>query len=99
MRLFHTTDAAEAILSEGFRDGSGGYMLADTILTGVWLADSPLGINEGCKGEDVLAVDLPDDLPLEYYEVIEDRRGYREWCIPAYLINAHGNVTRAPDDD
>jgi hypothetical protein len=39
-RYFHTTDAAEAIFRDGFRDAEGLYMLRNTKLRGVFLADS-----------------------------------------------------------
>ena len=27
-----------------------------------------------------------------YYELVEDGKPYREWCIPAEIINRHGAV-------
>jgi hypothetical protein len=46
-RYFHTTDAADAILAGGFRDGTGNYGIVDVTLTGVFLADSPVDVNDG----------------------------------------------------
>ncbi|MER6557228.1 hypothetical protein ABT300_05585 [Streptomyces sp. NPDC001027] len=89
---FHTTDAAEAILREGFRDGEGGYMFASLTLRGVFLADMPVGVNEGAKGEDVLAVTLPSGLDLADYELVQEGSTYREWCVPAALLNTHGTL-------
>lgn len=91
---FHTTDAAEAILHEGFRDGEGSYMLVGMTLRGVFLADVPVGCNEGAKGEDVLEVVLPDDVDLDDYEIVDESglATYREWCVPAELINTRGRV-------
>lgn len=86
MQVFHTTYAAEAILRDGFRDGHGSYGLA---LTGVWVADTPLDINEGAHGDEVLEVTVPADV-LTDYEVAEDGKGYREWCVPAALLNERG---------
>jgi hypothetical protein len=56
-------------------------------LTGVFISDQVLDINEGAKGEDVLEVVLPDDLDLSEYELAEDMKTYRERCVPARLLN------------
>ena len=47
MNLYHTTDAADVILAEGFRDGEGNYGLYDSegrpfTLRGVFVADEPV---------------------------------------------------------
>lgn len=89
---FHTTDAAAAILREGFRDGEGGYMFATLTLRGVFLANVPVGVNEGAKGGDVLEVRLPADLDVGDYELVQEGSTYREWCMPADLINTCGAV-------
>lgn len=94
-RYFHTTDFAESILANGFRDATGSYMLSDLILTGVFLGDRPMDVNEGATGDEVLSVDLCAD--LDEYELIEDGKPYREWCVPAALINEHAVVN--PSDD
>jgi hypothetical protein len=98
MIFYHTTDAADAILRDGFRDATGSYMFATLVLTGVWLADSPLDVNEGCKGDQTLRVEFPDDVDLDEFELIQDI-GYREWCVPAALINDRAIVTRVSDDE
>jgi hypothetical protein len=89
---FHTTDATKAILRDGFRDTEGSYMLIGTTLRGVFLADVPLDANEGTKGEDVLEVTLPDDTDLDDYEIVDEMGTYREWCVPAELINTRGTT-------
>jgi hypothetical protein len=96
---FHTTDAAAAILRDGFRDGTGSYLLASLTLTGVFLADMPVDVNEGARGDQVLAVELPDDLDLDPFELIEDMKPYREWCVPAQLVNEHGAVRMLSQDE
>lgn len=53
----------------------------------VFLADTPPDINGGAVGDQVLAVDLPDDLVLHDYEIVEEMKPYREWCVPARTIN------------
>ncbi len=62
MRYYHTTDAAEAILRDGFRDSEGHYGFATLTLCGVWLANSPVDVNEGAVADQILAIDLP--IPL-----------------------------------
>jgi hypothetical protein len=78
----HTTDAADAILRHGFRDATGSYMFANFELTGVWLGDSPMDINEGAKGDQVLQVEFSDDVDLGDFEVVEEHKPNREWCVP-----------------
>ncbi len=93
MICYHTTDAAESILRDGFRDATGGYMFAEVELTGVWLGDSPMTVNEGAKGEQVLLILFPADVDLSDHEIVEDGKPYREWCVPAAIINTRATVT------
>jgi hypothetical protein len=101
MICYHVTDAADAILREGFRDETGSYMFANLILTGVWIADQPLNCNEGAKGDQVLQVAFADDFSLESYEIVEEEpmNAYREWCVPAALINTHAAVTLLSEEE
>ena len=93
MKVFHTTDdAAKAILSEGFRDGSGTYMTAIRH-SGVWIADQPLDENEGAKGNQVLWLEIPEKL-IAPYEWIEEGKHYREFLVPAKLLNRFGPPRR-----
>ena len=57
MKFYHRTtrEAADAILVHGFQDAEGPYMTAN-IHRGVWISDMPLDVNEGAKGEVLLAV-------------------------------------------
>jgi hypothetical protein len=79
MIYYHTTDAADEILRGGFRDATGSYGFATLDLTGVFLGDSPMTINEGATGDQVLRVEIPDDVDLRDFELIEDAKPYREW--------------------
>jgi hypothetical protein len=85
--LYHRTSAANAaqILRDGFRDGVGCY-LTDQEWTGVWLSNRPLDIIEGADGDTLLQVELPEQTIADY-EWIEKDKPYREWLIPADLIN------------
>jgi hypothetical protein len=99
---FHTTDAAEAILREGFRDGEGSYGFVGLTLRGVFLAaDRPIDVNDGAKGDQVLAVEL--DGNLDEYEIIEEGAPeggvVREWCVPASLLNTRGVVRLLTEDE
>jgi hypothetical protein len=96
---YHTTDAADAILRDGFSDATGSYMFANSELTGVWLGELPMDINEGATGDQVLRVEFGDDVDLDDFEAIEEHKPYREWCVPATLINAHATVTLVSDDE
>ncbi len=96
---YHTTDAADEILRGGFRDATGSYGFATLELTGVFLGDRPMTINEGAKGDHVLRVEIPDDIDLRDFELIEDAKPYREWCVPAALINTHATVRAMTDDE
>lgn len=98
MICYHTTDAPDEILRHGFRDVTGSYMLVGFELTGVFLGDRPMDINEGAEGDQVLRVDIPDDL-LGDYELIEEDKPCREWCVPAALINEHATVTLMTDEE
>lgn len=97
---YHTTDAAEAVLREGFRDGEGSYMFVQRTLRGVFLADRPADVNDGATGDQVLAVDLTAD--LDEYELISEGAPdgvLREWCVPASLLNTHGAVRLLTEDE
>ena len=89
-----TPAAAEAILATGFRDATGSYMLEDE-LTGVFISDVPLDMNEGAKATAVngalLAIEIGAEL-VEPYEIVEDGRSFREFCVPAEALNAHGDI-------
>lgn len=98
MIYFHTTDAAEEILRDGFRDSTGSYMFANLVLTGVWLGDQIMGIDEGAVGDQVLRVEFLDDVDLDDFEVVEAGKPYREWCVPAMLINDRATVTLMDDE-
>ena len=90
MKLYHVTTrrAAKSILSHGFRDGSGSYMLESFTLTGVFVSEQPLDSNEGAHGDTVLEIELDvDEHTLDDDELIEEGKPYREWCVPAARLN------------
>jgi hypothetical protein len=98
VKLYHTTDSAETILTDGFRDGSGWYGMATHVVTGVFFADQPVAVNEGAVGDQVIEATLPDDVDPDRFELVEEGKPYREWCIPA-LVNERGSIRMPPDDE
>lgn len=92
MKLYHRTPNPEAILREGFRDLRGSMDLS-----GVWLSAVPLDIGEGAKGPTVLSIDIPEE-ELVDFEVLEEGKPYREWCVPADLVNRFGPPAIHEDD-
>ncbi len=99
MILYHVTTAviAEQILQHGFRDGIGRY-LTDQEWSGVWVSNAPLDINEGAEGDTVLRIELPEKVIADY-EWVEEGKPYREWLIPARLINEQASVCIADEAD
>jgi hypothetical protein len=89
MQFFHRTYAAPAILSEGFRDATGTY-LTDREWTGVWVSDRPLDMNEGANGNTLLVLEIPEAIVTPYEWVYEGGNPYREFLVPASLLNAYG---------
>lgn len=87
MSYYHTTNAAESILLDGFQDNSGSYGLEGVTLTGVFISDQPQDGSESVAGEEVLEVDLPNHLNLDRYRLVEDGKRFKQWCIPARLLN------------
>ena len=42
---------------------------------------------------------LPDALDISDYELIEDEKPYREWCVPAELIRREGKIRLMSKDE
>jgi hypothetical protein len=92
MIFYHCTDSASTILREGFRDAEGTYGLEEVTLRGVFISDQPLSIQEGAKGDQILEIILPSNCDLSDYELIEEGKPYREWHVPANVLNENGQV-------
>ena len=97
MKCFHRTPNLGSILENGFRDGEGTYMTG-IMHRGVWLSDRPLDIGQGAKGEFLLSVEIPEEV-LETYEWIEEGKPYREFLIPADVVNSYGPPENCDEDD
>ncbi len=87
MKVYHrtTATAAQSILTNGFRDGHGTYM-TDREFSGVWVSPTPLDPQDSIV-DTVLALDIPDEVFVEYEWVDEVFTFYREALIPAALLN------------
>jgi hypothetical protein len=87
MIFYHSTSRENAarIVREGFRDRTDYYMTS-TLHTGVWLSDLPLDENEGASSEARLCLEL-DEARIAPFEWIEDGKGYREFLVPAAIVN------------
>ena len=60
-------------------------------LTGIWVSSFPLSEREGPKGDMVLKIALPfPKTDIADFEVSEECKPYREWCIPASILNEKG---------
>jgi hypothetical protein len=92
--LGDTTDAADAIEANGFRDGSGGYGFAQSTLTGVFLSVRPANVSDGGSGETVLEVVIGDEVELAKYAIEEVGHAVWEYCVPAALLNLHATARR-----
>lgn len=101
--LYHrtTAQAAKAILEVGFRDAKR-HFGSNIEFEGVWLSDVPRDSKDfGHTGRDTLLAVTLDDADLGALEVLEEgtERSYREWIVPAAVINAKGKVRIVPADE
>ncbi len=88
MKAFHRTNAGEAILRDGFEDGS--QIIGGREYCGVWVSEAPIDEEYGAQ---LLSVELPDAVFAEYewgfaagYREAHEP-GAREALIPAEILN------------
>jgi hypothetical protein len=87
--FYHRTnsDNAREIIDSGFRNSSG-YFLSNRIWTGVWLSSIPIDSEAGVEDDALLMVKLEMDEPqLSRWEWTAEGRSFREWLLPAAMIN------------
>lgn len=91
VKLFHRTTIANArsIQRTGFRDGRGSYMTRSEH-SGVWLSNVPLDENEGAIGDALLSLEI-DEARIASFEWLEVGKPYREWLVPAAVINSESS--------
>jgi hypothetical protein len=88
MKIYHVTilSNAKAIMKDGFRDPP----VSNAQLCGVWFSDKPCWDGGYCEtvplGHSVVAVTLLRQT-IDRFAVNYDGATYREWCIPAHVIN------------
>jgi hypothetical protein len=63
-------------------------------IEGVFLSAVPLDCNEGAQGDQLLEIALPSQHAISDYELIEDGKPYREWCVPARILNRYARTRR-----
>jgi hypothetical protein len=98
MKFFHQTRAKNAanILKRGFRDTTRSYMMSTTV-TGVWVSDKILDESESAFCDVVLQIEVKiSKRNFDCFEVKEEGKPFREWCVPARLLNK-GKIVRLPD--
>ena len=90
MKVYHKTDhaAASCILRDGFEDRTGTYLTRHEY-TGVWVADEPLSEGDGPEGNVTLSLEVPETVLTEY-EWVEEQKGFREFLLPAKVLNQYG---------
>ncbi len=101
MILYHRTtrERAEAIERGGFKDAVGTYF-TDQEFSGVWVSNVPLEANDGAWGEVLFQITLDLAEPeIADYEWVEEGKRYREWLMPAALLNAHARLREISQED
>ena len=98
-KLYHRTNrvAARRILRHGFKDSTNYYM-TQRMNSGAWLSSVPLDWNQGASGDVLLQVDtdLRENELAQYEWITKNEKGYREWLVPAALINPRMRVSVVP---
>lgn len=87
MKLYHITTEAEAILRDGFKDVEGTYR-AGLPGKGIQLRDEPPGANKEAS-DAVLMVEIPEQEVLPYERFFEEEKAYREFLVPAKIVNQY----------
>jgi hypothetical protein len=94
--FYHVTSSenATAILDGGFKDGTPKKYMTDRLYTGVWITDDPeKSYGGGHAHPVVLEIKLRlDAKTLANYEWVDEGGAYREWCIPAAILNKHSTI-------
>ncbi|MBE0592045.1 MAG: hypothetical protein IH616_06560 [Gemmatimonadales bacterium] len=99
--LYHRTSIREArqAVQQGFEDVDWDFGLRDartgedTSVTGVWLANRPLGKQDGIEGDALLTVSLEvDEAELAPFELEGMLWDTRLWVVPSDLVNARGST-------
>jgi hypothetical protein len=104
MYFYHVTrdKNVPTIMARGFRDFARVLGCHENgkplVVKGVWFSDKPTfegGYGDPPRGWTILRIKVPVKLAKKY-EVINEGCPYREWCIPAKLINQYEVVPVKP---
>jgi hypothetical protein len=91
--LHHRTAeaAARQIVTDGFRDGEG--LLQNGCILAFWFPTGRSDENKGACGNAQIRIELAkDEGEIAAFQWIEDDKSFREWLVPANLINEFGSV-------
>jgi hypothetical protein len=96
MKLFRrvTTEEANRILTVGFEDKAGTY-LTNQKRTGVFVSTRPLDCNEGVPLAAIVLLEIRLamlEADISDYEWTEEGKSYREWQLPAAMLNSYATV-------
>lgn len=85
-------------MRHGFKDSSNYYM-QQHLQIGVWLSSVPPDFNKGASGQVLLQVqtDLRDNELAKYEWITKKQEGYREWLVPAAVVNPRMTVSVIPE--
>lgn len=90
MKLFHRTtkENARLIIQAGFRDSRGRYMTGREH-SGVWVSDDSSLSNEPLDESTSTLLSLEiDERRIAEFEWLEEGKTYREWLVPAAVLNS-----------
>jgi hypothetical protein len=93
MKLYYcskTTEETHAILRDGFIND-----LEYKGISCIYLADTPVAK----QGEQLLEISLPVEIDISSFEIFAPGARWREWCVPAGIINQYGKTRQLPDDE
>jgi hypothetical protein len=91
-------DGSHYVLVDGQPWSRHAVSLAQTQTSRVCFSNVPLDINEGAKGGHLLEITLRPDCDISAYELIEEGKPYREWCVPAKIINERMMIRPVVED-
>ena len=58
------------------------------------MSDRPLDNSEGASGDTLLQIEIAEEI-LAPYEWVKEGKPYREWLVPAAVLNRDGEVKLA----
>src|SRR5258705_14025157 len=95
MLFYHRTSTARKILREGFRSVT--WQVGDQTFRGIWISNRPLKTNDDEKGDELLEIILdPEQCQLDRFELGDKGKFYREWCVPASILNTYSRRRLVP---